>query len=142
MDDLETSNPLLPPDLDATSALEVVPVHDNVHSQVEDNGNPRDGGQANQLSVAKKSGGSVVVAVEEGQRLLLEEQEDGVEQLKVLGQVVELNNHPLLAHTATFRFQQIYLRSREQPEAESSRPRGCRWQKRYPCGQQWAEAAQ
>jgi hypothetical protein len=92
LDDLETSNPLLPPDSDATSALEVVPVHDNVDRQVEDNGDPGDGGQANQLGVAEKSGSTVVVAVEEGQRLLLEEQEDGVEQLKVLGEVVELMN--------------------------------------------------
>jgi hypothetical protein len=90
LDDLETSNPLLPPDSDATCALEVVPVHDNVHSQVEDNGDPRDGSQTNQLSVAEKSGGTVVVAVEEGQWLLLEEEEDGIEQLKVLGEVVEL----------------------------------------------------
>jgi hypothetical protein len=75
-----------------------------MHSQVKDNGDPRDGGQANQLSVAEKSGGTVVVAVEEGQGLLLEEQEDGVEQLQVLGQVVELEKHPLLVHTATFRF--------------------------------------
>lgn len=103
MDDLETSNPLLPPDLDATSALEVVPVHDNVHSQVKDNGHPRDGGQADQLGVAKKSGGTVVVAVKEGQGLLLEEQEDGVEQLKVFGQVVELEKSYLVSHTATFR---------------------------------------
>jgi hypothetical protein len=32
----------------------------------------------------------MVVAVEEGQRLLLEEQEDGVKELEVLGEVVEL----------------------------------------------------
>lgn len=34
LDDLETGDPLLPPDLDATGALEVVPVHDHVHHQV------------------------------------------------------------------------------------------------------------
>lgn len=104
LDDLETSNPLLPPDLDATSALEVVPVHNNVHSQVKNNGNPRDGSQANQLSVAKKSSGTVVVAVEESQGLLLEEQEDGVEQLKILGQIVELENHSWLAIPLRFAF--------------------------------------
>lgn len=40
LDDLETSNPLLPPDADTTSTLEVVPVHDNVHGQVKGDGNP------------------------------------------------------------------------------------------------------
>ena len=40
LDDLETSDPMLPPDLDATRALEVVPVHDNVHHQVERDDNP------------------------------------------------------------------------------------------------------
>jgi len=40
LDDLETGDPLLPPDADAASALEVVPVHDNVDHQVEGNWNP------------------------------------------------------------------------------------------------------
>lgn len=40
LDDLETGDPLLPPDADATSALEVVPVHDDVNHQVESDGNP------------------------------------------------------------------------------------------------------
>ena len=38
--DLETGDPLLPPDLDATRALEVVPVHDDVYEQVEANDGP------------------------------------------------------------------------------------------------------
>lgn len=66
LDDLETSNPLLPPDADATGALEVVPVHDHVHTQVQGNGDPRDGGRADQLGVAKNSGGAMMVAVKEG----------------------------------------------------------------------------
>ena len=66
LDNLETSDPLLPPDADATSTLEVVPVHDNVNSQVQHNGNPGDRGRSNELSVAEESGGTVVVAVEEG----------------------------------------------------------------------------
>ena len=40
LDDLETSDPFLPPDLDATRALEVVPVHDNVNHKVERNWDP------------------------------------------------------------------------------------------------------
>jgi len=108
LDDLETSDPLLPPDLDAARALEVVPVHDHVHGQVERDDDPRDGSRANELGVAKQGGGTMVVAVEERcmslvrsrpialllsrltQGLLLEEQEDSVEKLEVLGQVVEL----------------------------------------------------
>jgi hypothetical protein len=34
----------------------------------------------------------VVVGVEEGQGLLLEDEEDGVDQLEVLGEVVKLEN--------------------------------------------------
>jgi len=40
LSDLETGDPLLPPDLDSTGALEVVPVHDNVDHQVESDRNP------------------------------------------------------------------------------------------------------
>jgi hypothetical protein len=90
LDDLETGNPLLPPNTDTTSALEVVPVHDDVNEEVQDDGNPRDGSGTDELSVAEKSGSTMVVAVEEGQRLLLEEKEDGVEELEVLGEVVEV----------------------------------------------------
>lgn len=38
---LQTSNPLLPPNTDTTGRLEVVPVHDNMHHQVKGNWNPR-----------------------------------------------------------------------------------------------------
>lgn len=58
--------------------------------QVEDNGNPGNGGGTDQLGVAEESGSAMVVAVQEGQGLLLEEQEDGVQELQVLGEVVEL----------------------------------------------------
>lgn len=40
LDDLEASDPLLPPDTDAASALEVVPVHDDMNRQVEGDRNP------------------------------------------------------------------------------------------------------
>lgn len=90
LDDLKTGDPFLPPDTDATGALEVVPVHDNVDQKVNGDRNPLDGSQTNKLGVAEESGGTVVIGMEEGQRLLLEEQEDGVEEFQVLGQVVEL----------------------------------------------------
>ena len=90
--DLEDGDVLLPPDADATRGLEVVPVHDDVDGKVEGDDNPGDGGVAEELGVAKKSGGTVVVGVEEGQGLLLEDEEDGVNQLEVLGEVVELES--------------------------------------------------
>lgn len=61
-----------------------------MNQKVNSDGNPLHSGQTNELSVAQKSGGTVVIRVEEGQRLLLEEQENGVDQFKVFGQVVEL----------------------------------------------------
>jgi hypothetical protein len=66
LDDLETGDPLLPPDADAACALEVVPVHDDVDHEVERDGDPGDGGEADELGVAQESGRAVVVAVEEG----------------------------------------------------------------------------
>ena len=35
LDDLDSGYPFLPPDADATGGLEIVPVHDDVNSQVE-----------------------------------------------------------------------------------------------------------
>lgn len=40
LDDLQTRDPLLPPDADAAGALEVVPVHDDVDHQVEGDWDP------------------------------------------------------------------------------------------------------
>lgn len=60
--------------------------------EVEGDDDPGNGGVAEELGVAEKSGGTVVVGVEEGQGLLLEDEEDGVDQLEVLGEVVKLEN--------------------------------------------------
>jgi len=76
---LEHGDVLLPPDADAARGLEVVPVHDDVDGQVEGDGHPRDGGVAEQLSEAEEGGRAVMVGVQEGERLLLEEEEDGVD---------------------------------------------------------------
>jgi hypothetical protein len=46
--------------------------------------------QSNQLSVAKQGSSTVVVGVEEGQGLLLEDEEDGVQELDVFVDVVQL----------------------------------------------------
>lgn len=61
-----------------------------MNQKVNSDRNPLHSGQPNELSVAQKSGGTMVIRVEEGQRLLLEEQENGVDQFEVFGQVVEL----------------------------------------------------
>jgi hypothetical protein len=108
---LHNGDVLLPPDADASRALEVVPVHDNVNAQVEGNWDPRDSGVSNELSVAEESSGAMVVGVKEGwstmlvyvvaqeieesirtERLLFEEQEAGIEQFQEFGEVVELNS--------------------------------------------------
>lgn len=45
---------------------------------------------AEKLGEAQEGGSAVVVGVKEGQRLLLEKEEDGVDELEVLGEVVKL----------------------------------------------------
>jgi hypothetical protein len=45
---------------------------------------------AEELGVAEEGGGAVVVGVQEGEGLLLEEEEAGVEEFEVFGEVVEL----------------------------------------------------
>jgi hypothetical protein len=62
-----------------------------VDQQVDGDGHPLHGSHTNKLGVAKKGGGTVVVGVEEGQWLLLEGQEDGVNELDVFVDVVELS---------------------------------------------------
>lgn len=93
LDDLEAGDPLLPPDTDASGGEEVVPVHDDVDKQVEGDGDPRDRGGADQLGVAEERRSTVVVGVQEGQLLLLQDKEDGVNELDVLGQVVHVVEH-------------------------------------------------
>ena len=66
LSDLSDGDVLLPPDADASRTLEVVPVHDNVDSQVEGDDGPRDGSVADKLSVAEEGSCAVVVGVEEG----------------------------------------------------------------------------
>lgn len=66
LDDLETSDPFLPPTADTTCTLEVVPVHDDVDSQVQRDDNPGHGGAAQELGVAENRGSAMVVAVQEG----------------------------------------------------------------------------
>lgn len=61
-----------------------------MHQEIEGYRYPRHGGQTNQLSVAKESGGTVVIGVQEGKGFLLQNQEDSVDQLDIFSEVVEL----------------------------------------------------
>jgi hypothetical protein len=88
LDYLEASDPLLPPDTDPTITLKVVPVHDNVNCQIQRNDSPLNRGMPNQLGIAQDSSRTMVIAVEERQRFLLEEQEYIIEELEVFGQIV------------------------------------------------------
>ena len=91
LQDLKTGYPLLPPNANAARTLEIVPIHDHVDQQVDVNNHPLHGRRTDQLRVAEQSSGSMVVRVKECQGLLLEEQKDGIDQLDIFGQVVELD---------------------------------------------------
>lgn len=58
--------------------------------QVDGDRHPLHGSHTDELSVAKEGGGTVVVSVKEGQWFLLEDQEDGINELDVFVDVVEL----------------------------------------------------
>lgn len=51
LENLGARNPGLPPGMDAASGEEVVPVHDDMDSKVEENWDPGDGSAAEQLGV-------------------------------------------------------------------------------------------
>jgi len=70
LNNLKTGDPLLPPNLNTTSRLEIVPIHYNMDKQIQRDGNPRNGGASNELSVAEKSSGTMVVAVQEGWQVI------------------------------------------------------------------------
>ena len=63
---LETRDPFLPPDTDASCTLEVVPVHHHVNQQIQTDRDPGNRSETNELGVAESCSGAVVVAVEEG----------------------------------------------------------------------------
>ena len=69
---------------------EVVPVHDDMDEEVEGDGHPGDGGDTDELGVAEEGRGAMVVCMEEGEGLLFEDKEDGVEEFDEFGEVIEL----------------------------------------------------
>ena len=60
--------------------------------EIEGDGDPGDGGVAEELGIAEESGGAVVVGVEEGEGFLFEEEEDGVDEFEVFCQVIQLES--------------------------------------------------
>jgi len=71
LNDLENGDIFLPPDLNASRGLEIVPVHDHMHSQIESDRDPRNWGKPDQLCIAKQCRGTMVIRVKESQRLFL-----------------------------------------------------------------------
>lgn len=90
LDNLETGDPFLPPDANASSSQKVVPVHNDVNTQVQGDWDPRNRSGADQLGVAQQGGGTMMVGVQESQFLLLDNQEHGINKLSELGQVVQV----------------------------------------------------
>jgi hypothetical protein len=90
---LEHGDVFLPPDADTTGSLEVIPIHDDVNSQVQRDRHPRNRGVANELRVAEESGRAMVIGVEESERLLFEDEKDSIDEFEVFGQVIHIVEH-------------------------------------------------
>jgi hypothetical protein len=56
---------LFPPNPDSPSTLEVIPIHDDVNCQVKGDWHPGNRRMADELRVAEKGSGSMVIGVEE-----------------------------------------------------------------------------
>lgn len=67
-----------------------------MNAQVQRYGHPRDCSVTDELCIAEKSGCAMVIGMEEGQRLLFEDEEDGIDQFEVFGQVVHLEDLSVL----------------------------------------------
>ena len=63
-----------------------------MHQEIKGDRYPRHGCQTNQLSVAKESGGTVVIGVQEGKGFLLQNQENSVDQFDIFSEVIELTH--------------------------------------------------
>ena len=87
---LEHSDVLFPPNANAASSLKVVPVHNDMYSQIKCDRNPGHSSKTDELSVGEQSSCTVVIGMEESQGFLLEHKKDGVEEFEEFGQVVQL----------------------------------------------------
>lgn len=70
--------------------MRFIPVHNHVNGQIQSDGNPGHSCVSDKLSVTQKCSSAMVVSVKERERLLLEHEEKCINQLEVLGQIVEL----------------------------------------------------
>ena len=68
----------------------LLPVHDHMDAEVQRDRDPRNRSVSDELGIAEKCGGAVVVSVKESKRFLLEDKEDSVDELEVLGQIIQL----------------------------------------------------
>jgi len=107
LSDLHDGDVLLPPNANATCALEIIPVHDDMDTKVQGDGHPGDSSMTDELGIAEKSGCAMVISMQEGweqsvtegarrvvflltQWLFLQEEEAGIDQLQKLGEIIEL----------------------------------------------------
>jgi len=87
--DLHRGQILLPPNPLATGGCVVVVIHENVDREVEADDDPGDASTAVKLGKAQESSDSVVVHMQESKWFLLQDEENGVEELEVLEIVVD-----------------------------------------------------
>jgi len=87
--DLHRGQVFLPPDLLSSSGCVVVVIHENVNGEVETDDDPRNASATIELGKAQESSDSVVVYMKESKRFLLQHEENGIEELKVLEIVVD-----------------------------------------------------
>jgi len=87
--DLHGGQVFLPPNLLATGGCVVIVIHANVNRKIERNDNPGDAGTTIELGEAQESSDGVVIHMQESEWLLLQDKEDGIEELEVFEKVVD-----------------------------------------------------
>jgi len=89
LSDLHRGQVLLPPNLPSTSGCVVVVIHQNVNREVKGDDDPGDAGATVKLGKAQESSDGMVVHMQESERFLLQDEENGVDELEVLEIVVD-----------------------------------------------------
>lgn len=67
-----------------------IPVHHYMNYQVQSNWNPKNWGLSSKLSIAQQDRSTVVIYMQKAEWFSLEDQEDGVQQLEVLSNIVQI----------------------------------------------------
>ena len=99
---LEHSDVLFPPNANAASSLKVVPVHNDMYSQIKCDRNPGHSSKTHELGVGEQSSCTVMIGMEESQGLLLEHKKDGVEEFEEFGQMIQLEESAFVRNCRTF----------------------------------------